>query len=136
MKIVPLSEQESARSGFTHVVNLKVANGDLTAPAGLSVITLPIGTGVFRSAFDFKTIWSGGTIASPTLQVSAGGTSIISATTPTSATFIGSNTVGLNASAASTVTVTLGGPGSGATAGEANLYLQIYDLTQGRSTFP
>lgn len=138
-KVVPLSADESARTGYTHVVNLKVSNGDLDVAAEIAnIMPIPIGTTVQRAAIDLKTAWT--TITSPTLSMGiansgATGTNILNAQQLSSVTFVAVNLTTAVTASAQYLTVTQGGTSANAGAGEANVYLALVDLTAARNSF-
>lgn len=143
-KFVPLSEQESARTGFTHVLNLKVTGagtGDIATVGAVQNITaVPIGTVCQSVGVDVKQVFTG--MTTPTLDVAfantgTGGTNILAAASLSAA----NNAVVANPTAAVTtasqfITVRNNGSVASASAGEVNVYLRLVDITAGRNTFP
>lgn len=140
MKIVPLSLEESVRAmGATHLINLKVANGDLDTAETLDGPAIPAGYILGRAFLDIKTAWGGGTSETISVGIAAtasSGTTLFSAQALTAAgTFASSNLATKNDTAARFITITRGGTGT-SNAGEANLYFEMIDATRGRNTFP
>ena len=139
MKIVPLSSDEAARTGYTHVINFKVANGDLAVIATTTnVMPLPIGMAIQRAAIDVRTLFA--TITTPSLSLGHGNsgasaTQIFNAQVLTAATFVTVNLTTVVLAASQFVTATQNGTVANATAGECNVYLYMVDLTLGRNTF-
>lgn len=136
MNIVPLSLQEQAASGFTHVIRLKVADGDLNVVETLDAIALEAGDVVARVLIDVKTAWTGGSGETISVGMAATG---VSATTLFSALSLTSAVVTINANtdvalANEFITITRGGTGT-STAGEAFIYLRLIRPPKLRNTF-
>ena len=132
-KIVPLSEMESSRLGFTHVINLKVANGDLTTNATTSLIALPAGYIVSKVTLDIKVGWTAGTLS---VGDTASGTRWFTTQSLTTALGITTaTTTNFVVTAASQfLTVTSASITTAATS-ELNILLHLADTTLPRSTF-
>lgn len=139
MKIVPLSADETARTGYTHIINFKVANGDLdTVTTTDNVMPIPAGYTVQRAAIDIRTAWT--TITSPALSLGVGNsgasaTNILNAQSLSSTGFIAVNLTTTVTGGSQFITATQAGTGATAGAGEANVYLALVDLTSGRNSF-
>ena len=142
MKIIPLSQDEGARTGFNTVINLKVTGsgtGDIaTVGAILNITAVPIGTVCQAAGVDVKTAFTG--MTTPTLDVGfantgTGATNIVSATSLSAATFTVANPTAAVTTASQFLTVRNNGSVAVASAGEANVYLRLVDLTAGRNSF-
>lgn len=144
MKIVPLAVEEIARTGCTHIINLKVTGsgtGDIaTAGAILNITGVPAQWACARAIVDVRTAFAG--MTTPTLDVAfaptgTGGTNIVNgASLSVSGVTVVANPTAVSTSTNNFVTVRNNGSVASATAGEVNVYLQLIDPTTGRNTFP
>jgi hypothetical protein len=142
MKIIPLAGEEAARSGWNTVINLKVTAtgvGDIaTAGAIANVTAAAIGTICQCAGVDVKTTFAG--MTTPTLDVGfantgTGATNIVNATSLSAVTTTVANPTAAVTTASQFLTVRNNGSVASATAGEANVYLRLVDITQGRNSF-
>lgn len=132
MKIVPLSDPESSRLGFTHLVNLKVANGDLTTNATFNILPLGQGCFVSRVMLDIKVAWTAGTLS---IGDTASGTRYATTQSLTVATWVGGGALPFVVTAASQfLTITSASITTAATS-EALLYLALGETAAFRATF-
>lgn len=145
MKVIPLSTEEAARSGFTHVVNIKntdlAAGGVATGNQSViqNIMPVPVGTLIRKAVLDVKTAWAGQT--NPILQVGVAATStaasgIVAGFTATAVSIVqGVGTDILVSTASQFITINNVVSTTAATAGEANLLIQVIDVTLPRNSF-
>jgi len=139
MKIVSLNNTEAAATGFTHIINIKVANGDLNVIDEIqNVMPVLPGFWVKDCALDIRTAWDS---TLPTISVGVNDSGLIDNTDLLTATnldvsgvYTGSSTGVVVNAASQYITIARGGTGT-ATVGEANLLLKLVDLRLGRVTF-
>lgn len=135
MKVVSLSEQECAKTGYTHVAHFKVTAGDLDATADFAdVIAVPIGSVIAKVAFHIVTIWDKVTTISVGVAASGGSaTTFLNAQTigtgGANGTTLGSaaTTLTVNNTASRFITITATVTAGPATAGEGYLYIHMTD---------
>lgn len=151
MKILLLSNEEAARTGFTHkailssVPDAVFTTGDFTAAAltqTYTLMTLFAGHIISEAAYKVITFLSGGAVATATLQVGFTGTtngfipatSVFTAGTAFAcgggASFAGSGKAFTAASALVALLTTTVANVSALTAGEVHVYWRIADLNK------
>lgn len=143
MKVSQLSAQESALSGFTHVVNLKVTAsgvGDIAVQGVTSnVISVPVGSWIKDVAIDVKTPWNNlsGTAAISVGVASSGvaSSTLLSGVSLAAAGYSASSSGVVVNSASQFLTITQIGTGTSSSTGEANITFRIADLSRARVTF-
>jgi len=130
MKIVSLSEQEAAITGYNFVAHLKGANGDLDTAETINIIPVSVAGVVSNTVVDVVTSL-GGTFGLGIGNSVTSATTFFSAVTMTAAgTYVSATISAKNLTASQFLTATAG---TGSATGEAFLWFRYNDHTRLRN---